>query len=391
MQPATFSPQTTAATIPHWDVAVVGSGPAGASAAWRLAQGGCRVVLLEKARLPRSKPCGGGLVGRARQFLPGNFQFPVERLCSSASICLNDRGPSFTAHRERPIVTMVMRDLFDQALTHHAADCGATIMDGCQVRQVRGDCDRVRLETDSGPLTADWLIAADGVNSPVAKGLGWKDGRILAPAMEWEIPVDAATMERFTAASFFFGTPADGYAWVFPKQQHLSVGLGSMRHRTQQLPVQLRTFLAGQQIVANGTIRQSGQCIPVSPRRAPLAGGRTMLVGDAAGLTDPLTAEGLTFALQSGQLAADAILMQSPTSTAVDRYRALLAEEILPEIRCGLWLATIVYRYPGWRNRLLSRHGQRFSEGMVDLVTGKRSYRQTLARFPFWLNLAGLR
>jgi len=378
-------------TSRHVDVAIIGAGPAGARAACHLAAAGRKVVVLEAQSLPRSKPCGGGLVGRASAFLPAGFNLVVERPCHQALVGLDGGRLQFTAHRETPIVNMVMRAAFDQALVEHACSQGAELMEGCRVEQVEATGRRLLIRSRNESLTADWLIAADGVNSRTARSLGWGDGRRLAPALEWEVPVTPACLERFPQARFDFGVPKDGYAWIFPKQSHLSVGLGSMRNRSRHLPQQLRAYLKMHGVEASGPIHYQGHFIPVSPRKSPLARGRVLLVGDAAGLTDPVTAEGLTFALHSGLLAAEAIYEAGSGGDAASCYQRLLEQEILPEIRAGLWLAALVYRFPAWRDQLFRRHGQQFAEAMADLVQGRRSYRAVLARAPFWMKILGLR
>jgi geranylgeranyl reductase family protein len=375
----------------QFDIAIIGAGPAGARAACHLAQAGRKVVVLEAQTLPRNKPCGGGLVGRASQFLPAGFTPVVEQPCHQALVGLDSGRLQFTARRETPIVNMIMRAAFDQALVEYACCHGAELVEGCRVEQVEEQGEKVLLRAGNATFTADWLIAADGVNSHTARCLGWADGRRLAPALEWEVPVSPACLRRFPLARFDFGVPTDGYAWIFPKQNHLSVGLGSMRNRARHLPAQLRAYLQMHGVEASGPIHYQGHLIPVSPRKAPLARGRVLLVGDAAGLTDPVTAEGLTFALHSGLLAAEALCETGSGGDAAACYQHRLEQEVLPEIRAGLWLAALVYRLPVWRDKLFRRHGQQFAEAMADLVQGRRSYRAVLSRIPFWLKILGVR
>src|SRR6266850_470995 len=148
------------------DVAVVGAGPAGASAARVLAEAGARVVLLEKRDVPRYKTCGGGLVGRALRGLPASVRDDVEaavvaRTCHPADLDLGHDGLRFRARRERPLISMVMRDRFDAALVAAAARAGAEVRPRCAVRAVTVETDRTRLETTDGSVVARFVVAAD--------------------------------------------------------------------------------------------------------------------------------------------------------------------------------------------------------------------------------------
>src|SRR5690348_15393961 len=173
--------------IAMFDVAVVGSGPAGATAALALAERGVSVVLLEQHTLPRYKTCGGGLVGRALKLLPAEVQRVVERPCADAELNLLDAGLRYHATRERPIVAMTMRARLDEALACAAVHAGATLRAPCAVTGVMLEGRHVRLDTDAEPVSAAFVIAADGATGALARLAGWEDGRHLIPALEYEV------------------------------------------------------------------------------------------------------------------------------------------------------------------------------------------------------------
>src|SRR3989442_8607212 len=277
-------------TVMMFDVAVVGAGPAGATAALTLARRGLSVALLERDALPRYKTCGGGLVARALALLPPEVNRVLERRCPQADLHLLDANRHYRAAREPPappIIAMTMRDRLDQALASAAVAAGAALRAPCTVRGVSLGPREVRLETDTGPVTAAFVIAADGATGELARLAGWGDGRHLIPALEYEVRVDDATLDRFGGvARFDVGVIPHGYAWVFPKTGHLSVGVLTTHRGAINLHRQLEEYLPVIGL-APRAMERHGFVIPVRPRAGPLARERLLLVGDAAGVAGP--------------------------------------------------------------------------------------------------------
>ena len=196
----------------QFEVIIVGSGAAGASAALPLALHGLRVAIVEKARLPRYKTCGGGILYRAVRALPVGISPAVERESRRVEMNLSPRL-RFESNRPFPIISMTMRDAFDQLLADAAVARGAILLQNREVIRIRGST----VETTAGPISARFIIAADGANSFVAKAAGFADDRLLVPALEWEVKVASADV----TARFDFDAIDAGYAWVFPKRRHL--------------------------------------------------------------------------------------------------------------------------------------------------------------------------
>jgi geranylgeranyl reductase family protein len=358
-----------------FDVAVVGTGPAGATAALTLARHGLRVILLEKARLPRYKTCGGGLVPRALALFPREVQSVVERGYPSAALHLLDADLHFTAVRTSPFVSMAMRDRLDFVLTSTAAAAGAELRAPCRVRDVRPENRHVRLDTDAGSVTAAFVIAADGATGELARRAGWPDRRRLIPALEHEIQVDDATFERHARAPRFdVGIVPHGYAWVFPKAAHLSVGVLSTRRGPVNLHACLAAYLQGLGITPRAAERH-GFVIPVRPRGGRLGGQRMLVVGDAAGFADPVTGEGISSAARSGALAAEAIVQAGlDAARAAALYQAAV-RPLLLELRVARGLARLLYDFPRLRRWMFSRVGQRLVDAITDVSFGARTYR----------------
>lgn len=360
-----------------YDVIVVGSGPAGACAAWRLAQAGVAVAVIEKAALPRYKTCGGGLVGRAMQALPLDVRHVTEQECHTAQLNFLPAGLSFTTHRSTPIISMTMRDQLDYALLSAAQTAGAVVHQQCAVEKASFDGDVVTLTTNRGSMKGTFIIAADGALSTVARTMGMADGRVLIPALEYEVTVPPDQSDRFqNTARFDFDLLPHGYAWAFPKRQHLSIGVLSMAQRGSDLKSSMARYL---DLLGCGSVTQierHGFVIPVRPRRGPFVDKRILLVGDAAGFADPVTGEGISFAIQSGLIAAQSLIDGRFEEASVrSEYTRSLAERILPELRAGRWLARLLYDFPRIRSWAFSRQGQRLCEAVTDVMAGKRTYR----------------
>lgn len=359
------------------DVVVVGSGPAGACAAWKLAQAGMTVTVLEKAALPRYKVCGGGLVSRTMQWVPIDVHHAVEQTCYQARLHFFSSGLSFVTQRTTPLVSMTMRAEFDQALLSAAQAHGATVRDRCGVERVFCHEDSITVATTHGTMRARFVIAADGALSKVARSVQWEDGRRLVPALEYEVTVPSGLFHQFEGvARFDFDVIPAGYGWVFPKRNHLSIGVLSMTPNRQELRAAMGRYLAVLGCASPLSIERHGFVIPLGPRTGSFAKQRILLTGDAAGFADPVTGEGISSAVRSGLLAAQSLLDGQLQQEVVEGlYNRLVAQTILPELRAGRLLAYILYHCPRVRTWAFSQQGQRFCEMVADIMAGKKLYR----------------
>jgi len=271
---------------------------------------------------------------------------------------------------------MVMRDRFDHLLTQAAVAAGAQLFTGTTVRDVFPGEDGVRLATSAGEVRARFVIAADGAASVVARKTGRAELRDVVPALEAEVTLAPEAMAPLMGtARFDFGVVPFGYAWVFPKRGHLSIGVLTTKRGAANLPEYYRRYLALLGIGAALHEERHGYVIPCRPRDGMFGARRVLFVGDAAGLADPVTAEGITAGILSGQLAARAILAGDFAEAAVKRaYRETLEAKLLADLRVARWLARGLYGWPRVRGGLLARHGQRMSELLTRIVTGETSY-----------------
>jgi len=365
----------------NFDVIVIGSGPSGSMAAIEASRQGLRTALIEKEKLPRRKVCAGGLVKRATALIASDIDYPVQYHCHEIGLVISDSALAFQRQHRENLVTMVCRSAFDYALIEHAIGHGAEVMDDCRVTCILPQADGHKVQTDRGEFSCSYLVFADGANSRLSNQF-WQDDRQLAPSIEADVYISAEKMKAFDQhASFDFGAIQRGYGWIFPKGDHLSVGLCVFGKGSSQLQKQLDIYLQQQGIFEDAEIKnRKGFIIPVSPRRGPYMKNRMLIVGDAAGFVDPITAEGLSHAIRSGQEAGRAIVAGFSDPVVVfGHYQDAIKEPILDELFIAKKIADVLYAVnPKWRNLLLKHYGNQFCRGMADLIEGKRSYASTL-------------
>ncbi len=370
-------------------MAVVGSGPAGSISALSLAREGVKVVVIEKESLPRHKICGGGVVRRALRLLPVEVTDAIERECYVAEVNLVSAPLHFSSKREEPMVSMTMRENLDFLLVSAAKEAGAEVRERCQVQDVINHADRIELVTSKRPLFSRFVVAADGARSIVAKKAGWAETCNLAPALECEVVVSDESLERWSrGVRFDFGLLPSGYAWTFPKKNHLSMGILSMRPGPMKLSRMFERYLEVVNLDGVVTIKRRGSLIPISPRKDGFVKNRVLLTGDAAGLVDPVVGEGITSAILSGMIASKALLEGALDEGKVKEiYESELSKKILQELRLGRALAKLIYDYPGLLHRLLALYGQEFTEAVTDVVTGEKTYKKLMSTPSNYLHL----
>lgn len=360
-----------------YDAIVVGTGPAGATAAFWLGEAGKRVLVLDKEHLPRYKACGGGMSRSVLESFPFDLSPVVEREIGQVRFRFRD-GREVTAGLpgQRPIV-MVMRARFDYLILQNAR---ADVREGEQMMSLRQDASGVEVATRSGEtFRARTLIGADGANSRVARLTGLRRDKRMGMAIEVEVPVDDGLLEEYAdTALFIFGTPPFGYLWAFPKAEHLSVGIGAFEGKGADIKDVLRQEMVKLGIEVDGA-QQHGHPLPVYLRHEPLHQGRALLAGDAAGLMDPLMGEGVRHAVDSGRMAAAAVLADD-----LSGYTRRVQREIGTDFLWGLRWARAFYEHP-WGCFELGVRNPRFVKEFVRLLAGQTTYRRMAALAP--LNL----
>ena len=310
-----------------YDVVVVGGGPAGASAAKTLASNGISVCVIDKKEFPRDKLCGGLLTLRSKKIFDQVFHTPWDTVIET-----NSRGVTFyykseflNEVRDYKDVYFTSRRTFDCFLLDLAKNAGATVLMGHRVTSVDEKNNTVLLDNDK-QIHYKYLIGADGVNSVIARRLFGSsfDIRTIAFGLETDLPY-TQHVETIANPEIYFGVVKWGYGWVFPKKNTLTVGLGGLYHKNTCIKKEFVDFL----LMRFGSVpdekKIKGHFIPFGDyRRIP---GRRciLLAGDAAGLVEPITGEGIAFAMHSGFFAAQSIMkaIQERTDDALPLYAAM--------------------------------------------------------------------
>ena len=355
-----------------YDVIVVGAGPAGATLSRHLAASGIKVLVLDRAVFPRHKCCGGGLTVRAASLLGDECAAIVENSISSAVLAF---GGSHSAHGEydRTVMYTLSREKFDNFLVQKAEESGATILQNAAANGLTTSDTRVEVFTDSGTFQSKFVVGADGAGSVVAGSL-FPDARSRVVAIETEVGVSESDLAKWQKrVKVDFGCVSEGYGWLFPKADHLSIGVASLKVKAADLKRSYWQFVRSLDLDRCDIRRWSGGIIPICNSMPVVTEGRVALIGDAAGLADPLTGEGIYNAILSARLAASAIgnsLARGEPN--LQAYQHSVEEMILPEIRAARFFARL-RRVP---KRLLdfARADDRIWRAAGSLLRGETTY-----------------
>ena len=355
-----------------WDVVVVGGGPAGAAAARAAAQAGASTLLLEKAALPRYKRCGGGLIGPAQRAL-------AEAGVDLAALSRDRVGKvSFTSGGRRhfsrttdPFLPMVLRSELDLVLVQAAVTAGAQLRTRVTVGAYREDDGVVTLGTSTGPVWARAVVAADGSAGRAAAYVGVISEQVDI-GLEAEIPTPPGSHWQGHVL-LDWGPVPGSYGWVFPKGDTLTVGVIGAREHGEALRDYYRSFVASLGLDLTTALHDGGHQTRVRTPSSPLRRGQVLVAGDAAGLLEPWTREGISFALRSGRLAGHA------AATDICSYEEAVEAELGAEVAAGRRAMAAFTKHPGVVHNVL-RWLPPVWPLFVELVSGTTTMAEQLQR-----------
>jgi len=353
-------------------IAIVGGGPAGAHAAAILASAGRQVLLFDE-KLAWEKPCGGGLTDKAICRWPFLRELPVERNWITNCELIAPSGAKVRFDLDKQIA-IFSRLTLNGLLLDRAVRAGAKVVRE-RVVAVEQQSDTWQIQSSSSYHSADYLIMASGARNPFrstfAPNLGPENFIV---AVGYYIPGSSSTVHL----KFIDGL--HGYIWIFPRADHFSAGICG--HMQGERTAELRQILE-RHLPEFGLSHEKGKfyahilpsLTPEALRNLRLCGRGWAMIGDAAGMVDAITGEGLYYALRSGEVVSDAILSGVPEAYAPAAQHEILAEleraaSIADRFYAGEWLGGSVLE----RMVQLTGSSTRFRQLMRDLFSGTQEY-----------------
>jgi len=329
------------------DCIIVGSGPAGAAAAYKLGKQGRSVLVLEKAGLSRSKPCGGGVSPAVGKLLDFDFTPVINNTVSKVKFTRKLEDPVQIELKNIEPMWMVRRDVFDQFLIEQAQKQGAEFKDNTEVTSIASKADGWTVTTKNETYTASYLIAADGATGPMASWLGFKGGETFIAALldvKAEVPA-----EKLNTANFEFGLLNNGFIWNFPKTDGYSISGGYFKGKgkPQELKKELENYATKSGLnLANSQYFES--TLKLWNKQQPLHTDRAVIAGEAAGIVDPLIGEGVRQAIFSGLKAAEAVdTALAGNAEALSEYTEIIQKEWGNDLGLAKNLAGLFYQFTG--------------------------------------------
>lgn len=362
-------------------VAVLGGGPAGSFAAERLARAGVKTLVFDE-KLAWEKPCGGGLTYKAYQEYPFLIENDTPKKLVHCTSLSAPTGGEVKLRLDRPLVIYSRMDL-NRMLLERAERAGAQI-EKTRVLGIERHGGRWRLRTQSGVAEADFCVVATGARNPL-RDVG----------TEWSPRDTMSALGYYVAASrdeidIQFLPHLEGYIWVFPRCGHLSVGICGKGEPAQALRARLERYMDERGIAWRGSKFYSHMLPSLASaawRNNRLAGDGWMAVGDAGGLVDPITGEGLYYAMRSGDLASRVLLDEAHgVAEKAAAYRALVAREFALDLEFAstlarrLFLGTFLFNSVPTRMVQFMRRSPLFRDLMQDLFAGTQPYLELRSR-----------
>jgi geranylgeranyl reductase family protein len=365
-----------------YDAAIIGAGPAGAALAYCLARSGVGSVLIDKEKFPRGKVCAGGLPARTLEILPFDVAPVVEKEISEVAFTHKLKA-GFSRAYHKPLMYTVNRERFDDFLVGKAKDAGVDFLEGQKVEDVRLEGRAWAVKTTRGIVRAALLVGADGAAGIVARSLSLEPSGFFHHGLQVEVPIRSlqgthCPLEKGIVLDW--GSFEDSYGWVFPKRETASVGVGGPLRMGKELRLYLYDLLRHYG-VSPEDCRVAGHLIPHRVSHGPIATRRAVLIGDAAGLVDYWTGEGIFYAVKSSLIAAEHIKgFLNGQFSSLKGYEAAVDREIAPEMKTSYQFSKIFNYLSSPAFRIIEKHDYAW-DVFCRTMRGDRTFLELKKRF----------
>lgn len=364
-----------------YDVAVIGGGPGGSTVSRGCSEKGIKTLLLEKEFFPRDKPCGGALSEQAMVSL--NFKGDddlVEKECYGVRV--HYKNFVLQEQKDYRLVSLTARSKFDYYLLKKAESSGVDVVEGEEVTSIQYNEELVVIETSNGIYKAKCVVGADGVNSYVAK-------HVRPPLKHKEMGICLTGKVEKKGNSMddgfddvihvYFGYTKRGYCWVFPHGEYYSVGIGGLLYNSTVTKDLFYEFLQDASLSPPNNIKT--HLIPMGGIDRKLVYERTLLVGDAAGFVDSFSGEGISYAILSGEIAAeiieDAVNRDDFSEPLLAEYEKICYTRFGKKLKHALFLTKLVHNFPDIFFKIMSTKSSALNN-YLEVMTGRNSYKNYL-------------
>lgn len=335
----------------QYDVIIVGGGPAGSTTGWECVTRGLSVLLIDKAFFPRDKPCGGAVSLRAAALLPFDLGPVIERTTHAIrfSTCWKSR---LTQSAQEPLIHFTQRRYLDHFLLEQAKKNGVTVREGTQIKEIvfseSGQKDSVIVRTGRETFRGKTVVAADGAAGMTARMAGIPTPRWRGVALEGNISPKGGIPRKWEDCfGLDTGDIPGGYGWIFPKRDHLNIGVGGLSLGKTGLKSKLDILMRSEGWHMGDIEGLKSFSLPIRKPHSPLVKGNTLLVGDAAGLVDPYSGEGIHNAIRSGQMAAKHLSHYlSGGAPDLSGYQQEMAQTVLRDMDVSLQFFMLIHLLP---------------------------------------------